>query len=58
MAALKMKVLLAAVVVALAVQNVAASTEEAPAPSPTADSAAFVPAMVASVAAMAFGMLF
>lgn len=56
MAALKMKVMLAAVMVALAVQNAVAS-EEAPAPSPS-DAAPFVQAMVVSAAAMAFGMLF
>lgn len=57
MAALKMKVLLVAAAVAvLSISGVVA--QEAPAPSPTSDAAAFLPAALASVGAVAFGMLF
>ncbi|XP_039043765.1 arabinogalactan protein 13-like [Hibiscus syriacus] len=38
------------------VQNVAAA--DAPAPSPTSDSTTFVPAVFASLIALAFGLLF
>ncbi|CAM8897882.1 unnamed protein product [Rhodiola kirilowii] len=59
MDALKMKFAVAIVMVLMsisAVQNVAAV--DAPAPSPTSDATAFVPAVLASFAALAFGMLF
>ncbi|KAI5566900.1 hypothetical protein POPTR_013G057500v4 [Populus trichocarpa] len=58
MEALKMRVFLAIVVVLMAVsavQNVAAA--EAPAPSPTSDATTFVPAVLASLVALAFGQL-
>lgn len=52
-----MKVLLVAAAVAvLSISGVVA--QEAPAPSPTSDAAAFLPAALASVGAVAFGMLF
>ncbi|XP_059628769.1 arabinogalactan protein 13-like [Cornus florida] len=58
MEALKMK-LFAAVVVMLmavsAVQSVAAA--DAPAPSPMSDATVFVPTAIASLAALAFGLL-
>jgi uncharacterized integral membrane protein len=53
-----MRVFLAIVVVLMAVsavQNVAAA--EAPAPSPTSDATTFVPAVLASLVALAFGQL-
>ncbi|KAK2979146.1 hypothetical protein RJ640_029304 [Escallonia rubra] len=59
MEAAKMNLFVAVVMMLMAlsaVQNVAAA--EAPAPSPTSDAAAFVPAALASVAAIAFGLLF
>ncbi|KAF3442225.1 hypothetical protein FNV43_RR16141 [Rhamnella rubrinervis] len=59
MEALKMRVLFALVVVLMAVsavQNVAAA--DAPAPGPSSDAAVFVPAVLASFAALAFGLLF
>ncbi|KAK3017434.1 hypothetical protein RJ639_007592 [Escallonia herrerae] len=59
MEATKMNLFVAIVVMLMAVsavQNVAAA--DAPAPSPTSDAAAFVPAVLASVAAIAFGLLF
>ncbi|KAL6540420.1 hypothetical protein OROMI_024303 [Orobanche minor] len=60
MEALKMKIFLVAMLVAfmmMAVQNVSAQ-DGAPAPSPTSNAAAFVPAVYASVAsaAAAFGL--
>ncbi|KAI3841579.1 hypothetical protein MKW98_003031 [Papaver atlanticum] len=59
MASMKMRVLVAVsalIMAASAVQNVAAA--DAPAPSPTSDATAFVPAVVASLTAVAFGYLF
>ncbi|KAI3474495.1 hypothetical protein Pfo_029405 [Paulownia fortunei] len=60
MEALKMNIFFVAVAVALmvlsGVQNVAA--QEAPAPSPASDATTFVPAVLASVGAVALGMLF
>jgi hypothetical protein len=53
-----MRVFLAIVVVLMAVsavQNVAAA--DAPAPSPTSDANTFVPAVLASLVALAFGQL-
>ncbi|XP_018469147.1 arabinogalactan protein 12 [Raphanus sativus] len=41
-----------------AVGQVAAATVEAPAPSPTSDATMFVPALFASVVALASGLLF
>ncbi|KAG6750760.1 hypothetical protein POTOM_045272 [Populus tomentosa] len=58
MEALKMRVFLAIVAVLIAVsavQNVAAA--DAPAPSPTSDATTFVPAVLASLVALAFGQL-
>lgn len=55
-----MRLFLAMVIVVLAlstgVQNVAAA--DAPAPSPTSDATIFLPTLFASLAALAFGMLF
>ncbi|KAF7120965.1 hypothetical protein RHSIM_Rhsim13G0232700 [Rhododendron simsii] len=60
MEALKMNLFVAVVVVMFmalsAVQSVSAA--ETPAPSPTADASAFVPTAIASLAALAFGLLF
>jgi hypothetical protein len=59
MEALKMRVFLAIMVVLMAVsavQDVAAA--DAPAPSPTSDATTFVPAAIASLVALAFGLLF
>uniref|UniRef100_A0A2P2JS69 Arabinogalactan peptide 13-like n=1 Tax=Rhizophora mucronata TaxID=61149 RepID=A0A2P2JS69_RHIMU len=59
MEALKLRLFLAtviALVVASAVQNAAAA--EAPAPSPTSDANVFVPTVLASLASLAFGVLF
>ncbi|KAJ7976383.1 Ankyrin repeat-containing protein [Quillaja saponaria] len=58
METLKMKVLFALIVVLMAVQNVKAV--EAPAPSPTSDATTtlFVPTMLASLLALAIGLLF
>ncbi|OVA06367.1 hypothetical protein BVC80_8885g16 [Macleaya cordata] len=59
MEALKMRVCLAVmamVMAASAIQNVAAA--DAPAPSPTSDAASFVPAVFASLTAVAFGFFF
>ncbi|CAF2079261.1 hypothetical protein Bca4012_090866 [Brassica carinata] len=62
MESMKMKlmvVLTVAIVAFSAVGKVAAQTSESPAPSPTSDAAAmFVPALFASVAALASGFLF
>ncbi|KAJ6877310.1 arabinogalactan protein 13-like [Populus alba x Populus x berolinensis] len=58
MEALKMRVFLAIVAVLVAVsavQNVAAA--DAPAPSPTSDATTFLPAVLASLVALAFGQL-
>ncbi|KAL9237765.1 hypothetical protein vseg_012275 [Gypsophila vaccaria] len=49
-------VAVATIFAAFAVNNVAAA--DAPAPSPTSDSAVFVPAVFASAVAVAFGFLF
>ncbi|KAL7134047.1 hypothetical protein ABFS83_11G000900 [Erythranthe nasuta] len=60
MEAMKMNMFLVAVVAVAfmaAVQNVAA-VHEAPAPSPTSDATTFLPALFASVSALAFGLLF
>ncbi|XP_038696837.1 arabinogalactan protein 13-like [Tripterygium wilfordii] len=59
MEALKMRVFMAIVVVLMvvsAIPNVAAA--DSPAPSPTSDAAAIVPAAFASLAALAFGLLY
>lgn len=60
METMKMRVLLMGVVMVMMaasmVPNVAAA--DAPAPSPTSDTAAFVPAALASVVALVFGFLF
>ncbi|XP_026417911.1 arabinogalactan protein 13-like [Papaver somniferum] len=59
MAAMKMRVLVAVTALVMAastVQNVAAA--HAPAPSPTSDAFMFVPAVFASLTAVAFGILF
>lgn len=53
-----MVVLMVAIVAFSAIGNAAAETAEAPAPSPTSDAAMFVPALVASVAALASGFFF
>ncbi|KAL0743739.1 hypothetical protein Bca4012_085252 [Brassica carinata] len=61
MESMKMKlmvVLMVAIVAFSAVGKAAAQTAESPAPSPTSDAAMFVPALVASVAALASGFLF
>ncbi|KAE8705150.1 Arabinogalactan peptide 12 [Hibiscus syriacus] len=58
MEALRTRLFFAMVVVLMAVsaiQNVAAA--DAPAPSPTSDATAFVPTVVASLVALAFGLL-
>ncbi|XP_010276372.1 PREDICTED: arabinogalactan peptide 13 [Nelumbo nucifera] len=58
MESLKMRLFAAVVVMMMvisAVQNVAAA--DAPAPSPTSDASAFVPTALASVMALAFGLL-
>ncbi|CAK9145892.1 unnamed protein product [Ilex paraguariensis] len=59
MEAMKMKLFVAVVMMVMAVsavQNVAAV--EAPAPSPTSDATIYVPTIVASLSAIAFGLLF
>ncbi|KAM6546821.1 hypothetical protein CsatB_027557 [Cannabis sativa] len=48
--------LVVAVMAVSAIQNVAAA--DAPAPSPTSDATAFVPAVFASLGALAMGILF
>ncbi|XP_062113385.1 arabinogalactan protein 13-like [Humulus lupulus] len=48
--------LVVAMMAVSAVQNVAAA--DAPAPSPTSDATAFVPAVFASLGALAMGLLF
>ncbi|XP_024015449.1 arabinogalactan peptide 12 [Eutrema salsugineum] len=61
MESMKMKlmvVLMVAIVAFSAVGKAAAQMSEAPAPSPTSDAAMFVPALFASVAALASGFLF
>ncbi|CAN7018513.1 hypothetical protein IGI04_021291 [Brassica rapa subsp. trilocularis] len=59
MEAKKMMVVFMIVAVAFsAVGKAAAATVEAPAPSPTSDAAMFVPALFASVVALASGLLF
>ncbi|KAL8036818.1 hypothetical protein ABFS82_11G001100 [Erythranthe guttata] len=58
---MKMNMFLVAVVAVAfmaAVQNVAAVHEAAPAPSPISDATTFLPAVFASVSALAFGLLF
>ncbi|KAF3521649.1 hypothetical protein F2Q69_00047101 [Brassica cretica] len=56
---MKMMVVFMIVAVAFsAVGQAAAATVEAPAPSPTSDAAMFVPALFASVVALASGLLF
>ncbi|XP_021738282.1 arabinogalactan peptide 13-like [Chenopodium quinoa] len=59
MEAMKMRAAFAVVLMIIAmfsVQNVAAV--DAPAPAPTSDAAAFFPATLASLIALAFGLLF
>ncbi|XP_039022525.1 arabinogalactan protein 14-like [Hibiscus syriacus] len=57
MEALRMRLFFATVVVLMAaIQNVAAA--DAPAPSPTSDATTFVPTVVASLVALAFGLFF
>ncbi|XP_058204788.1 arabinogalactan protein 13-like [Rhododendron vialii] len=59
MEALRMKLFVAVVMLLMAVSavgNVAAA--EAPAPSPVSDATVFLPAAFASLAALAFGLLF
>lgn len=62
MEAMKMKVVLVAVMMMLmalsAFQNVAAMEAPAQAPSPASDATTFVPAVFASVAALAVAMFF
>ncbi|KAH0850238.1 hypothetical protein HID58_091289 [Brassica napus] len=59
MEAMKMMVVFMVVAVAFsAIGQAAAATVEAPAPSPTSDAAMFVPALFASVVALASGLLF
>ena len=59
MEAMRMRLFFALVVAVMAVsavQNVAAA--DAPAPSPTSDATTFVPAVFASLGALAMGLLF
>ena len=59
MEAMRMRLFFALVVAVMAVsavQNVAAA--DAPAPSPTSDATIFVPAVFASLGALAMGLLF
>ncbi|KAE8036933.1 hypothetical protein FH972_009564 [Carpinus fangiana] len=60
MEAMKLKVFVALLMVALmaisSVQKAAAA--DAPAPSPTSEAAIFVPTFLASLAALAFGLFF
>ena len=61
MESMKMKlmvVLMVAIVAFSAVGKAAAQTTESPAPSPTSDATMFVPALFASVVALASGLLF
>ena len=53
-----MVVLMVAIVAFSAVGKAAAQTTESPAPSPTSDATMFVPALFASVVALASGFLF
>ncbi|XP_019057936.1 PREDICTED: arabinogalactan peptide 13-like [Tarenaya hassleriana] len=60
MEAMKMKLFLAVVLaaaMAFSAVNPAAASVEAPAPSPPSGASSFVPALFASVAALAFGLL-
>ncbi|XP_022719964.1 arabinogalactan peptide 12-like [Durio zibethinus] len=59
MEALRMRLIFTVMIVLMALsalQNVAAT--DAPAPSPTSDATAFVPTLVTSLLALAFGLLF
>ncbi|KAL6986940.1 hypothetical protein U1Q18_012701, partial [Sarracenia purpurea var. burkii] len=59
MESLKMKAFLAVLIASMAVSAVQnAVAAEAPAPSPVADASFFVPSAFASIAAIAFGLLF
>lgn len=55
---MKLMVVLMVAIVAFSAVGKAAAQTEAPAPSPTSDAAMFVPALFASVAALASGFLF
>lgn len=59
MEAMKMKLFLAVLVAVMAFSTVQqAAAMEAPAPSPTSDASLSIPAFVATVATLAFGLLF
>ncbi|XP_018478676.1 arabinogalactan protein 13 [Raphanus sativus] len=59
MEAMKMKLFVAVLVVGMAFSAVQQATAvEAPAPSPTSDASLSIPTFVATVATLAFGLLF